>query len=92
MSAPIAADVDKMVFRKANSHVGRRASVKPQNSTMKHLGYARIILNSSVPTIAFQNEERETGKSFQRILSHHERAIFRARLQSLSRLKFGAGF
>jgi 5-deoxy-glucuronate isomerase len=53
--------IDKMVFRKTNAHVGRRISVSPENSTMKHLAYGRIILNSSTPAVSFSNGNRETG-------------------------------
>jgi 5-deoxy-glucuronate isomerase len=50
-----------MVFRNTNAHVGRHISVSPENSTMKHLSYGRIILNSSTPTVSFSNSNRETG-------------------------------
>jgi 5-deoxy-glucuronate isomerase len=53
--------IDKMVFRKTNAHAGRHISVSPENSTMKHLAYGRIILNSSTPTVSFSNGNRETG-------------------------------
>src|ERR1700722_8783006 len=53
--------IDKMVFRKTNAHVGRHISVSPENSTMKHLAYGRIILNSATPSITFSNGNRETG-------------------------------
>jgi len=53
--------IDKMVFRKTNTHAGRHISVSPENSTMKHLAYGRIILNSSTPSVSFSNGNRETG-------------------------------
>lgn len=53
--------IDKMVFRKTNAHTGRQISVSPENSTMKHLAYGRIILNSSTPKVSFSNGNRETG-------------------------------
>lgn len=49
------------IFRKTNAHTGRHIAVTPENSTMKHLAYARIILNSSKPRISFSNDNRETG-------------------------------
>jgi 5-deoxy-glucuronate isomerase len=52
---------EKMVFRKTNSHLGRHISVSPGNSTMKHLNYGRIILNTSVPTASFSNGDHETA-------------------------------
>ena len=61
MSTHEQALIDKMVFRKTNAHVGRHISVSPENSTMKHLSYGRIILNSSTPTVSFSNSNRETG-------------------------------
>ena len=51
----------EMIFRKTNAHTGRHIAVTPENSTMKHLAYARIILNSSKPMISFSNGNRETG-------------------------------
>jgi 5-deoxy-glucuronate isomerase len=53
--------IDKMVFRKTNAHAGRHISVSPENSTMKHLAYGRVILNSSTPTVSFSNGNRETA-------------------------------
>jgi 5-deoxy-glucuronate isomerase len=53
--------IDKMVFRKTNAKNGRHISVSPENSTMKHLAYGRIILNSSTPSASFSNGNRETG-------------------------------
>jgi 5-deoxy-glucuronate isomerase len=61
MSMEEQALIDKMVFRKTNAHVGRHISVSPENSTMKHLSYGRIILNSSTPSVSFSNGNRETG-------------------------------
>jgi 5-deoxy-glucuronate isomerase len=52
---------EKMIFRKTNAQTGRHIAVTPQNSTMRHLSYGRIILNSSVPSVSFSNSERETG-------------------------------
>jgi 5-deoxy-glucuronate isomerase len=53
--------IDKMVFRKTNAHVGRHISVSPDNSTMIHLAYGRIILNSTKSMVSFSNGNRETG-------------------------------
>jgi 5-deoxy-glucuronate isomerase len=54
-------ELEKMIFRKTNAHVGRKIAVSPGNSTMKHLEYGRIILNSSEPTVKFSTGARETG-------------------------------
>jgi 5-deoxy-glucuronate isomerase len=56
--APLA---EKMIFRKTNAHAGRTISVTPANSTMKHLCYGRIILNSGTPSVKFSNGAQETG-------------------------------
>ena len=52
---------ERMVFRKTNAQKGRHLAVTPGNSTMKHLSYGRIILDSSTPAISFQNGDKETG-------------------------------
>jgi 5-deoxy-glucuronate isomerase len=52
---------ERMVFRKTNSRLGRHISVSPDNSTMKHLAYGRIILNASTPQVSFSNGAHETG-------------------------------
>jgi 5-deoxy-glucuronate isomerase len=49
------------VFRKTNAHKGRKVFITPANSTMKHLRYARIILDKSTPKVRFDNGEQETG-------------------------------
>jgi 5-deoxy-glucuronate isomerase len=61
MSMPIQVTLDKMIFRKTNAQAGRHLSVTPQNSTMRHLAYGRIILNSSKPSVAFSAGDRETA-------------------------------
>jgi 5-deoxy-glucuronate isomerase len=61
MSTQSAVAIDKMVFRKTNAHTGRHIAVTPANSTMRHLSYGRIILNSSKPQVSFSNDEQETS-------------------------------
>jgi 5-deoxy-glucuronate isomerase len=61
MSTQSAVAVEKMVFRKTNAKTGRHLAVTPENSTMRHLSYGRIILNSSKPQVSFSNGEQETG-------------------------------
>jgi 5-deoxy-glucuronate isomerase len=53
--------MEKMVFRKTNGQTGRHLAVTPENSTMRHLCYGRIILNSSKTSVTFSNGNRETG-------------------------------
>jgi 5-deoxy-glucuronate isomerase len=52
---------EKMVFRKTNAQVGRHLAVTPENSSMRHLAYGRIILNAGKPAESFSNGNRETG-------------------------------
>jgi 5-deoxy-glucuronate isomerase len=54
-------NLQKMIFRRTNAHKGRRIIVTPENSTMKHLCYGRIILDSQTPGIAFETGNLETG-------------------------------
>jgi 5-deoxy-glucuronate isomerase len=61
MNAKADADLEKMVFRKTNGKTGRHLTVTPENSTMQHLSYGRIILNSSKPCESFSNPGRETA-------------------------------
>ncbi len=61
MSAPVLAATEKNVFRKTNAHSGRRISVSPANSAMRHLAYGRIILNPGKPSESFSTGDRETG-------------------------------
>src|SRR6202022_1767125 len=61
MSVPVLAATEKNVFRKTNTHVGRRACITPANSSMRHLAYSRIVLNSANPSESFSTGDRETG-------------------------------
>jgi 5-deoxy-glucuronate isomerase len=49
------------VFRNTNAHKGRKVFITPANSTMKHLCYARIILDKSTPNVQFDNRDHETA-------------------------------
>jgi 5-deoxy-glucuronate isomerase len=60
MSQQAQASLEKMIFRKTNGQTGRHVAVTPENSTMRHLSYGRIILNSSKPFVSFSNGDRET--------------------------------
>jgi 5-deoxy-glucuronate isomerase len=61
MSQQAQASLEKMVFRKTNTRLGRHISVSPDNSAMKHLAYGRIILNPATPHVSFSNHNRETA-------------------------------
>ena len=53
--------IEKMVFRKTNSHPGRSVCVTPSNSVNRHLSYARIRLGPSLSSLAFETEDKETA-------------------------------
>jgi 5-deoxy-glucuronate isomerase len=61
MNEQVQTSLDKMIFRKTNTQLGRRISVTPHNSTNKHLAYGRIILNANTPQAVFSTDDRETG-------------------------------
>jgi len=61
MSPEEKAAAEKMIFRGTNAHTGRQISVSPDNSTMRHLCYGRIILNNSRRSENFSTGDRETG-------------------------------
>jgi 5-deoxy-glucuronate isomerase len=61
MNTNTASPLEKMVFRNTNAKVGRHISVTPQNSTMRHLAYGRIRLDSTTPSVSFATGGRETG-------------------------------
>ena len=61
MSTQDQAAAEKMIFRKTNAHTGRHVSITPGNSSMRHLAYARILLNSGKATESFSTGNRETG-------------------------------
>jgi 5-deoxy-glucuronate isomerase len=52
---------DQYIYRNTNKHKGRAIAISPQNSSMKHLEYGRIILDSGEPTAKFDTGEREIG-------------------------------
>src|ERR1700692_5013910 len=61
MSTQSAGALDRMVFRKTNAQTGRYVAVTPENSTMRHLSYGRIILKSGKPLVSFSNGDHETA-------------------------------
>jgi 5-deoxy-glucuronate isomerase len=61
MSTQAEVAFEKMIFRGTNARKGRHLAVTPRNSTMKHLSYGRIILDATQPSVAFHNDEQETG-------------------------------
>ena len=61
MSQDAQAAAEKLIFRNTHAQTGRHVRVHPQNSSMRHLSYARIVLNPSCPSVAFSNGPQETG-------------------------------
>ena len=52
---------NQYIYRDTNKTKGRSIAISPQNSSMKHLEYGRIILDSGVRTAEFDTAEREVG-------------------------------
>jgi len=52
---------EQKVFRQTHLRPGRHVAVSPENSSMRHLAYARIRLDASTPSVSFRNARRETG-------------------------------
>ena len=50
----------EFIFRNTASQKGRRLSVSPDNSSMRHLHYGRIILDPT-ERLSFDTGDRETG-------------------------------
>jgi 5-deoxy-glucuronate isomerase len=61
MSTQVKADSANYIFRGTNKQKGRHIAVSPENSSMKHLGYGRIILDAEMPTASFNTGDREVG-------------------------------
>ncbi|HYJ46538.1 MAG TPA: 5-deoxy-glucuronate isomerase [Pyrinomonadaceae bacterium] len=61
MSTQMQEAATPMIFRQTNSQKGRHISVTPENSSMKHLVYGRIILDEGTPRVEFSTGQLETG-------------------------------
>jgi 5-deoxy-glucuronate isomerase len=61
MSTQMQETPDAMIFRRTNAQKGRHISVTPDNSSMKHLVYGRIILDDETPRADFNTGKLETG-------------------------------
>jgi 5-deoxy-glucuronate isomerase len=51
----------QLIFSATTAHKGRKISVFPGNSELKHLHYGRILLGSTVPHVSFETGARETA-------------------------------
>ena len=49
------------VFRGTHRHSGRRVFITPENSSMRHLCYARIRLDGSISEVNFNTGDKETA-------------------------------
>ncbi|HEV2990793.1 MAG TPA: 5-deoxy-glucuronate isomerase [Candidatus Angelobacter sp.] len=49
------------IFRNTNAHSGRKIVITPENSTMKHLCYARTKLDAASPEVTFNTGTCETA-------------------------------
>ena len=61
MSTQLQPSSDNYIFRGTNRQKGRHHAVTPENSSMKHLVYGRIILDTEEPRVAFSTGTYETG-------------------------------
>jgi 5-deoxy-glucuronate isomerase len=61
MNSEVSLAPEKLIFRHTNKQTGRHIAVSPGNSSMRHLAYGRIILNSAKPLEAMTTGDRETG-------------------------------
>lgn len=53
--------MNQYIYRGTNRHKGRSIAISPQNSSMKHLEYGRVILDHDVPAAEFDTGDREVG-------------------------------
>lgn len=61
MSTQMQPSPDNYIYRGTNRQKGRHHAVTPENSSMKHLVYGRIILDDETPQVAFSTGTYETG-------------------------------
>ena len=52
---------NQYIFHGTNGHKGRKISISPENSSMKHLEYGRVILDGDTRIAEFASGEREIG-------------------------------
>jgi hypothetical protein len=71
MSTEAQVDFGGAVLRNTNAGAGRQLAATPENSAMKHLAYARVILNSAAPALSFASGSRETALILRRLRVAH---------------------
>ncbi|MCU1266953.1 MAG: putative enzyme involved in inositol metabolism [Acidobacteria bacterium] len=52
---------ERQIFRHTNSRKGRHIAITPENSSMQHLVYGRIILDQELPRVEFSTGNSESG-------------------------------
>jgi 5-deoxy-glucuronate isomerase len=61
MNSDVGTAADNLIFRNTNGKTGRHLAVTPDNSSMRHLCYGRIILEGQKRSESFSTGDRETG-------------------------------
>src|SRR5260221_5592756 len=61
MSTQMTETKDQLIFRGTNKAKGRHTSVSPENSSMKHLVYGRVILDQTEPRAALSTGKLESS-------------------------------
>src|SRR5882672_9385252 len=61
MSTQMKETKDQLIFRGTNRQKGRHTSITPENSSMKHLVYGRIMLDQTESRAAFSTGALESG-------------------------------
>ena len=61
MSTQLKEANDQRIFRGTDQKKGRHVSITPENSSMQHLVYGRIILDKETPRAEFSTGKLETG-------------------------------
>ncbi len=61
MSTQMKEAKDRLIFRHTNNRKGRNTAITPENSSMKHLVYGRIILDKEKPNVTFSTGTLESG-------------------------------
>jgi 5-deoxy-glucuronate isomerase len=61
MSTQMKETSGQQIFRNTNAQKGRNIAITPDNSSMKHLVYGRIILDKEVPSVEFATGALECG-------------------------------
>ena len=61
MSTQMKETKEQLIFHRTNRQKGRHTSITPENSSMKHLLYGRVILDSEVSRAVFSTGALESG-------------------------------